>query len=76
MPPAYVSEPPPTIEDLAWLIDAEFREMPGMRLTTAQVRRLWNLSADECARVLNYLVKSGVLTRDEDGRFCRAGDSY
>ncbi|MGB2716543.1 MAG: hypothetical protein WBC51_20335 [Vicinamibacterales bacterium] len=71
---AYAHEPP-TLQDLAWLIDAEYREMPGMRLTFAQVRRLWNLSADECARVLDYLVSSGVLTQDDDRRFCRQADA-
>jgi hypothetical protein len=76
MPLAYTHEPPPTLEDLAWLIDAEYREMPGMRLTFAQVRRLWNLSADECARVLDYLVDSGALMRDEANRFCRGVDGY
>jgi Fic family protein len=75
MPTAYAHEPP-TVEDVAWLIDAEYHEMPGMRLTSAQVRRLWNLSADQCSRVLDYLVKSGVLIRDKDDRFCRAADSY
>lgn len=74
MAPAYVHEPP-TLQDLAWLIDAEYREMPGMRLTFAQVRRLWNLSGDECARVLDYLVSSGVLTQDDDQRFCRQGNA-
>lgn len=74
MPLAYVHEPRPTLEDLAWLIEAEYREMPGMHLTFAQARRLWNLSADECARVLDYLVRSGVLTKDRDNRFCRHDD--
>lgn len=72
---AYSYHPPATLQDLAWLIEAEYREMPGMRLTFAQVRRLWNLSPDECARVLDYLLDSGVLTRDEENRFCRAGDA-
>jgi hypothetical protein len=71
---AYAPERQPSLEDLAWLIDAEYREMPGMRLTFAQARRLWNLSGDQCARVLDYLVESGVLARDEENRFCRAGD--
>jgi Fic family protein len=76
MAPAYAHQPPPTLQDLAWLIDAEYQEMPGMRLTFAQVRRLWNLSADECTRVLDYLVDSGVLTQDEDHRFCRGVEAY
>jgi hypothetical protein len=57
-------------EALAGLIDAEFDEMPGMHLTFAQAKRLWNLSDDECADVLDCLVSSGRLTR-RDGQFCR-----
>ena len=63
------------LEDLAWLIDAEYKEMPGMRLTFAQARRLWNLSTDDCGCVLEYLVSRGRLTRDAGGRFYRAIDA-
>jgi len=61
----------PPLEALAALISAEFNEMPGMRLTFAQARRLWNLPADECRRVLDALVAAERLVRDEDGRYCR-----
>ena len=63
------------LEDLAWTIQAEFNEMPGMRLTFAQVRRLWNLSIDDCRRVLDDLVSAGRLMQDADGRFCRDADA-
>ncbi len=42
-------------------IRAEFREMPGMRLTLAQASRLFNLDATHCARVLESLVTAGAL---------------
>lgn len=57
------------LEEMAWLIDAEYKEMPGMRLTFAQVEQLWDLSSDDCRNVLDYLVSSGCLTQDEDGTF-------
>jgi hypothetical protein len=60
------------IDDLAWRIDAEFREMPGMRLTFAQVKRLWNLSNDQCSRVLDFLTSTGFLAQDEEQRFYRS----
>ena len=60
------------IDDLAWRIEAEFREMPGMRLTFAQVKRLWNLSNDQCSRVLDYLTSTGLLMQDEELRFYRS----
>ncbi len=34
----------PELKDLATRARAEFREMPGMCLTTAQAARLWQLS--------------------------------
>ena len=60
------------IDDLAWRIDAEFRDMPGMRLTFAQVKRLWNLSNDQCSRVLDFLTSTGLLAQDEEQRFHRS----
>lgn len=42
-------------------IRAEFREMPGMRLTVSQAARLFNLEPARCARVLDALVSEGAL---------------
>lgn len=62
--------------DVARLIDAEFDEMPGMRLTPAQVKRLWNLSEGECQQALDYLCEVGVLARDAVGRYLRRDFDY
>jgi len=51
---------------------AEFREMPGMRLTEAQVKRLFNLSPDDCKAVLECLVESRLLKCDDAGRYSLA----
>lgn len=67
---------PCTVEELAWLIDAEFHEMPGMHLTFAQMCRLWNLSAEQCGKVLDHLVKAGALTRDKENRYCRQLNAF
>lgn len=64
----------PEIGRIVKLIHAEFREMPGMRLTEAQVRRLWNLTASECESALEHLVDDGHLVRDPTGRY--AGSPY
>lgn len=64
------------LEDAVWLIDAEYKEMPGMRLTFDQIRRLWNLSSDECGKVLEYMVRSGRLVIDDDGRYGREAQSW
>ena len=61
-------------DTLELVIESEFKEMPGMRLTFAQVRRLWNLSAEDAARMLGTLVADGRLTRDDAGRYCRCGE--
>jgi hypothetical protein len=51
---------------------AEFREMPCLRLTPSQARRLFGLRPDVSARVIASLVTSGQLRLDEDGRFAAA----
>jgi hypothetical protein len=69
-----VTHAPPSVgrlHDLAWLVHAEFQEMPGMRLTLAQARRLWNLSPEDCAAVFEHLLSSGMLAEDQQHRFCR-----
>ena len=66
----------PRVLSLARLIEAEFDEMPGMRLTTPQVRRLWNLSEEDCAQALEYLCEAGGLVRDGSGRYLRREFSY
>jgi hypothetical protein len=62
--------------DLLRTIEGEFSEMPGMRLTEPQFRRLWALDSTECQQVTTALVKSGVLARDAGGRYCRRDDLH
>ena len=52
-------------------VRAEFTEMPGLRLTLAQARRLFALRTDICERVLNTLAAAGVVVRAPDGRYSR-----
>jgi hypothetical protein len=56
------------------IISREFDEMPGMRLTMAQVRRLWNLSGAEAEHIVHALVGRGALSLDQRGRICRPND--
>jgi hypothetical protein len=55
------------------VIRGEFREMPGMRLTRDQFRRLWSLTPHECDRTLAQLLQDGFLV-EENGRFARTAD--
>ena len=66
----------PRVADIARVIDAEFEEMPGMRLTDAQVRRLWNLSMQDAEQVLEHLCRVGGLVRDQTGRYFRQRFDY
>jgi len=59
------------IPDARTRIQIAFMEMPEMRLTRAQVRRLLNLSTDACERALAVLVQSGFLTESLDGALAR-----
>jgi hypothetical protein len=52
-------------------IRMEYVEMPEMKLTLAQMRRLLNLPADVCEVALASLVDSGFLVRRPDGAFVR-----
>ena len=45
-------------------VSAEFQEMPGMRLTAGQARRLFGLRSDVCQRILTTLVQQGTLSCD------------
>jgi hypothetical protein len=53
-------------------IRAEFLEMPGMKLTPAQVERLAGVNGMVCARALNELVVNGLLCRRGTGTYTRS----
>lgn len=50
--------------DLGARLAAEFREMPGHRLTLEQVARLFSHDSARCARALEALVDRGELATD------------
>ena len=52
---------------------AEYRYLPGLRLTTAQAARLCGLSIREVDVVLTALVVSGHLRCDNSGQYAVAG---
>lgn len=58
-----------THDDLSVRARAEFREMPGMCLTTAQAARLWQLSPARAEELLSELVQSGFLVRRDGQRY-------
>lgn len=52
-------------------VQGEFNEMPGLRLTEPQARRLWNLDQQSCETLLGALVEDKFLYRTRDGAFMR-----
>jgi hypothetical protein len=53
-------------------VQGEFLEMPGLRLTGAQARRLWGLDAAVCEALLGALVDAKFLFKTRDGAFMKA----
>jgi len=52
----------------------EFNEMPGMRLTRHQCRRLWSLTVSQCNQILRELIQSGFLVEVPSGHVRRKVD--
>lgn len=57
--------------DVVNRVRGEFAEMQGFSPTVAQAARLFDLSPDECRRILAGLVSEGFLRCTADGRYRR-----
>jgi hypothetical protein len=55
--------------DVVTRIRGEFFEMRGFSPTVEQAARLFDLSMEECRRVLNRLEQEGFLRRTPEGRY-------
>ena len=64
-------EPKRADDEVLQRVQGEFLEMPGLRLTQAQARRLWGLDAASCDALLGALVDAKFLFRTRDGAFMR-----
>ena len=60
---------PSSLQDVTDRIRCEFVEMRGFSPTVDQAARLFQVSREECVRVLKKLVDEGFLTRTSDGRY-------
>ena len=69
--PATLDISPSRVQHLERVIEAEFNQLPGMRLTLAQFRRLWGLTEEECGQVLERLIATGCLRKEQDQCYCR-----
>jgi hypothetical protein len=59
------------IQEVVRRIRGEFLEMPGLRLTPEQARRLWRLDERSCDAALDALVDARFLAKTRDGAFVR-----
>jgi len=64
----------PADDRLVQRIRAEFVEMPGLRLTVAQAKRLCGIDGGICEAVLDALVDLKFLTRNRDGSYSKRSD--
>ena len=56
-------------ESALFRMRAEFKEMPGLKLTVAQATRLWQIDRGRSEELLNALVVDGLLQRSPDGAY-------
>ena len=59
------------VDDVLRRVQGEFIEMPGLRLTEPQARRLWGLDPVSCDALLGALVEAKFLFKTRDGAFMR-----
>jgi hypothetical protein len=60
-----------TTDEVLRRVQGEFLEMPGLRLTEPQARRLWGLDAASCDALLGALIEAKFLFKTRDGAFMR-----
>jgi hypothetical protein len=60
------------VTDLLRTVRAEYREMPGLRLTLRQAQRLWNLDSITCEAILDFLESTRFLRRTSDQSYVLA----
>ena len=58
-------------DDLVRRIRAEYQEMPGLQLSSAQARRLWSLDPETCMSVLEALLADHFLACTSSGNYRR-----
>lgn len=70
-PPVQERRDPAGRERLTRRVVSEYTQMPGLRLTLAQARRLFGVEQPVCERLLEMLVDAGFLARTRGGLYVR-----
>ena len=65
----------PGVTQWAGLIEAEYRELPGLNLTRRQIQRIWGLDESACDSVVKSLITRRILRETSGGTFvaCETG---
>ena len=63
------------LADWMMRVEAEYRAMPGLRLTEPQMQRLWGLDRGTCAAIVQMLVTRGVLWETPTHSYALAASS-
>jgi len=66
---------PPRLAGWLDLIQAEYKEIPGLHLTKPQIQRLWGLDAVTCDALIDALVDARFLRRTARDAYARAEGS-
>jgi len=69
--PVSLDSSEPIRSGLVQRIQAEYMEMPGLKLTLPQAVRLFGVNTHESQRVLSELIACGYLRRDQNGAYRR-----
>ena len=65
-----------SVIELQRVVQAEYLEIPGLRLTKPQVQRLWGLDPSTCDALLDALVAAQFLRCNHRGAYVLTGSSY
>ena len=66
--------PAPEVAAAMRQIETEYREMPGLKLTLDQAKRLWSLDHATCTAALRALMTRGFLRRTSRATYVRADE--
>jgi hypothetical protein len=64
------------VTDRTRLIRAEYQEMPGLLLTSAQVCRMWGLDCATCRAAMDELLRCGFLVARQNGAYGRPAECF
>ena len=59
----------PDVTQWTGLIEAEYRELPGLNLTRRQIQRIWGLDEGACDSVVKSLMTRRILRETDAGTF-------